>query len=621
MQENDHVPPNRICIVGSSGLQPANNKDELQGKVSTLSGKTMTFINVTKEVENSINGLIPTKYSNTSILIDIGSGNTKGGFKVRPSATTTEDFSIISVPYGTVTFTDAVKKFVSDTNTTTFVRQADTLANSLISLPLRQQISKKVEYTNRNRVYLSGGIVWAMTTLLHPENRRIFIGLTPQDINRFYDQVVSNPDSLLNPDLSKIANTEVREAAQQDIERIKTTFTPTNLIAGAKIMKVLSTELRFQNKKVYFHRQSHIGWLFSYIADLNTQKPPDNRLYGGIEIGSKGIKAIVVRFVGDVDSDSTKLRQVGIANVGIMVEVAKTGRFSKEAIEDAGREVKKFYTEMIENDHVPIDHMCIVGSSGLQPASQTSKDELKDKIYSLTGQTITFIDSYTEIINSINGIIPVKYNNVSMLIDVGSGNTKGGYRVRRASYETKDDTYVTLSIPSGTVTFTDAIKKSTPDTNNVSTFVKQTDSLADELISIPLRDQIDRKPGLLNRNRAYLSGGIVWAMTTLLHPENRRIYISITPQDINKFYDQVVNNSDGLLNPDLSKIADPEVREAAQQDIENIKSTFTPSNLIAGAKIMKALSTELRFQNKQLYFHRQSQIGWLFSYITKINEK
>src|SRR5207237_384518 len=80
----------RLYVVGSSGLFSAiegkkdavkANQDALAEAIREACGLKMTFIDVTREAELSIDGVIPAKHAAVSMLLDIGSGNTKGGFR------------------------------------------------------------------------------------------------------------------------------------------------------------------------------------------------------------------------------------------------------------------------------------------------------------------------------------------------------------------------------------------------------------------------------------------------------------------------------------------------------------------------------------------------------------
>src|SRR5262249_23769413 len=148
------------------------------------------------------------------------------------------------------------------------------------------------------------------------------------------------------------------------------------------------------------------------------------------------------------------------------------------------------------------------------------------------------------------------YHASSILIDIGSGNTKGGMREG-------DNRFVTFAIPYGTVTFTDLVKMRA----GKNSFPKTAASLRDEVLVPALMGQLKEKAALTKRERIYLSGGIVWAMATLVRPQNRDAFTPVSARDIDEFQKMLLQEPGVVPTPDLNKIADPEIRKLAQSEI------------------------------------------------------
>jgi len=213
---------------------------------------------------------------------------------------------------------------------------------------------------------------------------------------------------------------------------------------------------------------------------------------------------------------------------------------------------------------------------------------------------MSFPDVETEAQLSIAGAIPQRYRaksgwadnrGQSALLDIGSDNIKGGYQViRQMGAGAPDYDYVTVGIP-----------------------------ISSTSIRTALRKEMERKPGLINRQHVYLTGDIVWAMITLFYPEDRRTFIPITAEDILYFHHKVTRNPESLqalLNPDLTKkISNPKLRAEAEKEIESVRNTFSPKNLIAGAEILKAVTTEFNLSGKKVRFARYGYLAWILSYV------
>lgn len=361
------------------------------------------------------------------------------------------------------------------------------------------------------------------------------------------------------------------------------------------------------------------------LANAQTIAPEASRtLYGGIEVGSKGIKATAIRVTDGEEGYNVKLIYAEVVNTTIMQ--LKDNKFAPEVIRDTVQAVGKLLARMKDEYSVPADRISIIGSSGIRA---DNPQDLVKAIREKTGKTMSFLDVETEVQLSIVGTIPQRYRTktgwadnrgISMLIDVGSGNTKGGYQtIRQVPTGEPDYDYATVSIPKGTVSFTNEINQATGEDADLAVFARKARELSLASVRAALRKEMERKPGLFNRQRVYLTGGIVWAMTTLLHPEDRRTFVPVTAEDIDTFYRMVTADPQGLqklLNPNLAKrISNRQVRLEAEKEIESVRNTFSPRNLIAGAEILKAVNRDFNLPGKRIRFARFGYLSWILSYV------
>lgn len=347
-------------------------------------------------------------------------------------------------------------------------------------------------------------------------------------------------------------------------------------------------------------------------------------LYGGIEIGSKGIKATAIRVKETNDGHTVKLIYAEVINTTLMQ--LKDNKFAPEIISDTASAIARLLGKMRNDLKIPDAHIGIVGSSGLRADNPL---DLVKAVRNKTGKAMSFLDVESEVQLSIVGTIPQRYRNadgtwkdnrgISMLMDVGSGNTKGGYQIlRQLPTGTPDYDYVTVGIPKGTVSFANEIGQAVGNSGNQLDFARKAKELAPTSIRAELRKEMERKPGLVNRRRVYLSGGIIWAMTTLLYPEDRRALVPLNASDIDEFYRKVTSDPDSVqkfLNPNLSKrITNSQTRAEAERELETVRNTFSPRNLIAGAEILKAVSSEFQLSKKRIRFARYAYLSWILSY-------
>src|SRR3954452_4807694 len=101
-----------------------------------------------------------------------------------------------------------------------FAAQAEALREARFPEPLREELERRPGLTNRNSVFLSGGIVWALVTVVKPETiKNPLVRLTVADIEKFHQRLVKIPNVFPEPDLAAITDTKTREEADKDVQR------------------------------------------------------------------------------------------------------------------------------------------------------------------------------------------------------------------------------------------------------------------------------------------------------------------------------------------------------------------------------------------------------------------
>jgi hypothetical protein len=356
--------------------------------------------------------------------------------------------------------------------------------------------------------------------------------------------------------------------------------------------------------------------------------PPVSDLYGGIEIGSKGVKATILeaqygqpKNAEDSGRSVKEIMPLETINTNIMEGLDKDGNFATAVLEDTIKAVQKYYERMLKQNINP-EQIYIIGSSGLQKASQTSRDLLSSKVIEITKTKMLFLTVQEEVQYSIVGIIPKEHRSSAFLVDIGSGNTKGGYI---ENFET-DPRFVIAEVPLGTLTATNEMKKAAEKaaadpkaTEDESTGVIYAERVRAQIFEPALSKDMSNKGGFVNRKRMYLSGGMSWVLATLTHPgdSDKDGMVRLTVQDINDFTYLAKINPQKLLNPDLSKIKDEAIRKRLEKEIQKIGDDFTQINLMAGGELLQAIVNvcKLKDKDKSIYFARFGQTGWLYKFI------
>jgi hypothetical protein len=270
------IPLNQVYVIGISDLV-TQNPDDLKKEIYGRTGKTINFLNAEAEIQLGIAGVIPRRYQlnnkwydnrGISSLIDLGISTTKGGYqqlKQSDSGRPGYDFSTWDISKGVVTFADEVNKAAgNNADYKTYAKQAEALSASFKEL-IRTEVIRKPGILTRKKLYLTGGIVSAMVTLMRGDDQRAYIPITLDDINTFHDRVVADPESLFNQELSRIRDEKMRDELRKAHEAVKQTFTPKTLIAGAELLRALAAELNLWDKRVLYPRHAQLARILSYV--------------------------------------------------------------------------------------------------------------------------------------------------------------------------------------------------------------------------------------------------------------------------------------------------------------------------------------------------------------------
>jgi hypothetical protein len=346
--------------------------------------------------------------------------------------------------------------------------------------------------------------------------------------------------------------------------------------------------------------------------------------YGGIEIGSKGVKAVAL----PIDESGApelieRLPLKAIDNVSLGDRGAD-GKFRPKAIDEVRTAVAGFYTYLSRELKIPPARLYVVASSSLLAADESKENvqALRKAVSEATGGTeeLLQIDQATEVDLLIRGAIPRSHWDDAILIDVGSGTVKCGYHhPQRGIHVERNE--VVATVIDGTIAYTKKIQAEMTKggERGFAAFCDVASRLRGPEVVEKVADEINRKPGLINRKRIYLSGGAPWALLTLTNPigsaKMSDLYVPVSLDDIRKFRDDLQRT--GRVPPrDLS--GQPEaIRRKAEEQVREVLDTFTPENLLAGCEVLLGFADALQCQqlNKEVYFTRSGVVAWIVGYV------
>lgn len=311
----------------------------------------------------------------------------------------------------------------------------------------------------------------------------------------------------------------------------------------------------------------------------------DKIILSAIEIGSKGIKAVAVEanhLNNDADELDTKIIYRKEINPTIMSGV-ENRLLKKDRIQAAAQATSTLFNDLKKFDP---QFIVIVASTAFDQID--NKSELIEAIKNTTGKDLAFIKGEDELYFGLLSAVPKKRINSSILIDIGSGNTKIGYATPMAKLQ-----FEAINIPYGTVTLKDKAKSS-----SVSSVIQS------EIIPY-LRNESQDKPGVKNLTRTiYILGGASWALSNLAHPEEfQRNSARISFEKLKQISNDINND----------KFTPKNGNDKYNAEVIKIFDVFTTDDLKAGGTLLVSILDEINGNRRKIIFPRQS--GWIFGYM------
>lgn len=328
-------------------------------------------------------------------------------------------------------------------------------------------------------------------------------------------------------------------------------------------------------------------------------------LFAGIEVGSKGVKISVVALNANLDGDFSYSVK---ADSSVNTEIIEFKEFS---ITESAKAAVMFYNKAINDFKIPNRQIFLVISSGVvkqaQLTNNTDKiDQLKTLILTQLNQpkkTVDFLTPEVEARLVYLGTIHKKNRDGAVIIDIGSGNTKGGYFDKTGAFTPFDFNWGTAKLK------TEINKKQPNSITEYNGFVK------DAIVKIKDNDistTFNQRIVIRNQPFMIMGGGINWVIVTLMRPDKMdKAFMELSLNDIREFKKNIQNNYEAFV--DDARAVTPD----ALIEFGKVKRNFDQKSMIAGVALLEAIMEELNSTSptKTYYFARYS--SWLTGYIVK----
>ena len=574
-------------VVGSSGVAKFANHDDLKAAVDKAAGISMSFVDAAHEAYYGLLSGIPKYRRNVSVMVDIGSGNTKIAYLDHGESRATE------IPYGSVTLRKAA--LTADPDYTVGLNKllVDKIAPAYKEQPKVASCSTPI---SRHRFYWIGGAAWATATFTHPETAKYgYVSISLSDINSFLSQLQDKswldrePQFHFAPDVKPSTRQIIQAANLADRKAVAEVFSREDLLAGVSIMKTI-LQGQDVSPTVFFVRNGN--YLFGYAlekyredndeqADEVIQRgdPSAPSYFAGIDLGSRGIKAYIFSFVQEGEGPDARSVFKDIINTKL-TSSADGKKFTAKGIQEAADATSELVCEMksyaAEKNIDP--RYYIVGSSGV--AEFENHDDLKTAVDQKTGLSLDFISVQDEGRYGLKSAVPTPRLQEALHADIGSSNTKLGCMVR--------DIYNPSEIPFGSVTLRKAVPPGGDYLVNLQNTLKP--------VSEAYNNERMNTPCLGSRSRIYLIGGASWATATFSRPEAALWgYVPLARKDVDLFYKHLSDSSWNQIEPDfhfapqVTQTQREKIKKANAADRADVQNVFSREDLLAGVSIIRLI--------------------------------
>ena len=365
-----------------------------------------------------------------------------------------------------------------------------------------------------------------------------------------------------------------------------------------------------------------VAMLFSgaYLATAQKSlklKYKNSTVYAGIEVGSKGIKMSLL----EIGKNAKKNGAFNVVkDTSINTDFISFTEPTFQATVDG---MYTLYSSALNTYDIPADRIFTVVSSGVKV--QAEKDNKSDWISHLVdsvrakikepNRQIEIVDVMEEARLSHLGIVPEGKRFTTFLIDIGSGNTKGGYFPTENIKDLK-----LFQLTWGTKSTANATDKKCEDDKSILNFNKQLSRILAGAINTEVIYAVNASGAYNMSDNIAFSGGIAWSVATLLYPQMiDNSVVTVTYDEVVKFNDRINANYASLSDAAIVKtITDSSYDKVAiAKEVKRVNQVFDQKSLMAGTGLLLKIMRQFEgiYEKKQFFLVKNGQVGWISAYV------
>lgn len=349
----------------------------------------------------------------------------------------------------------------------------------------------------------------------------------------------------------------------------------------------------------------------------------NSAVYGGIEVGSKGVKMSVIEIGKNAQSRGAfNILKDSSVNTDFI-------SFNSPSFEATLDGMSGLYSTLVDRYRIDPKSVYTVVSSGVK--QQAEKEQKTDWITNLVDSFKTKInepDREVDIVGALEearlshlGIVPEARRYNTFLIDIGSGNTKGGYF---PNGNTRD--FKLFNVNWGTKSTANTADKRCGEDKSLLNFYRQLYRVLSEAENSEIIYAVNESGSYPKSDNVAFSGGIAWSVATLMFPELiDNSVVSVTFDQVQKFYERLYTNFDSVTEPMLVKnILDKSAdKTAISKEVKRVHQVFDQKSLLAGTGLLLKVMRQFQslYEGKQFYLVKNGQVGWISAYVDQTISK
>ncbi|RTL58725.1 MAG: hypothetical protein EKK37_10385 [Sphingobacteriales bacterium] len=340
-------------------------------------------------------------------------------------------------------------------------------------------------------------------------------------------------------------------------------------------------------------------------------------VYSGIEVGSKGVKISLLELGQDAKkSGAFNILKDSSINTDFI-------SFTASSFENTLKALTDFYNYAATNFKIPKERIFTVVSSGvkIQAEKEHRMNEVNQLIDSFKvrignpARAVPVIDVQQEAILSHLGIVPDSRRYSTFLIDIGSGNSKGGY-----FFNTNTKDFKLFQLSWGSKSTANATEKRCEEDKSLANYYKQLNRTLAGAEQSEIIYRVNESGGYPMSDYIAFSGGISWAIATLISPElvNNSV-VPVTYDDIVKFSERIYRNYSTLSDASITAaITDKSVdKTVVAREVKRVNGVFDQRTLMAGTGLLLKVMRQFEgiYEKKEFYLVKNGQVGWISAYV------